>query len=519
MMAQKHLHELLKEDQEPFLLNKYISDRRSQMKKNPSPKTSLQAMKRKPINQNSNFSMNLCKNACLFSFPETPDLRKSPLLEFTSPAKSPCKSPNAIFLHIPSRTATLLLEAALRIHKQSSTSSKTKTKGFGLFGSLFKRLTQRNQNRRREIEDGGVKVSVKDILKWDSSLGRRKLSNDKEQEKMTSQKVNSMVNANANACEVGFPCTYNGRPSSAVWSESNEDKSLDMETSSSSHSAEGNHFVINHKNCSCCHHAFCESPFRFVLQTSPSSDGRKTPELPSPSRHRTEDKESNGAESVNKFESGEEEKEQCSPVSVLDPPFEDDVEVHGNDGEENGFDLECSYAIVQRAKQQLLYKLRRFEKLAELDPVELEKRMLDQEENEDEDETFMEEDEDSEASYKENDFIKELVFESLCQARVHDRQHIPEELKNLVSDLIVEEERELKSLEDRDLVIRRICKRLELWKEVESNTIDMMVEEDFSREDGEWKKNVEQMTKMAGELEVAIFGVLVEEFSEELVCC
>jgi len=56
---------------------------------------------------------------------------------------------------------------------------------------------------------------------------------------------------------------------------------------------------------------------------------------------------------VKKFESGEEEeeedKEQCSPVCVLDPPFEDDDEGHGNgdEGEEGGFDLECSYAIVQ----------------------------------------------------------------------------------------------------------------------------------------------------------------------------
>ena len=75
------------------------------------------------------------------------------------------------------------------------------------------------------------------------------------------------------------------------------------------------------------------------------------------------------------------------------------------------------------AKQQLLYKLRRFEKLAELDPVELEKRMQDQEE--DEDETFMEEedghDEKNQASCKENDFRK-LIFQALCQSSVHDRQ-------------------------------------------------------------------------------------------------
>ncbi|CAJ1887127.1 unnamed protein product [Sphenostylis stenocarpa] len=512
-MAQKYLlHELLEEDQEPFLLNKYISDRRSQMKR-PSPNTTLQVKKRKSTNPNANFPGNFCKSACLFSLTDTPDFRKSPLFEFTSAAKSPCKSPNAIFLHIPSRTATLLLEAAVRIQKHSSPTSRPKPKAqpFGLLGSLYKRLTQRSQ-KKREIEGGGsVKVSVKDILKWDSSVGRKKGSNKKEEEKT--------VNVNVNACEVGFACSYNGRPSSAVWSETNEDKSLDMETSSSGYSEEI-HFMTNHKQSTC----FCESPFRFVLQSSSPYSGHHTPELLSPSRHVTEEKESNEGESVNKFEPGEEEeedKEQCSPVCVLDPPFEDDEEGHenGDEGEEGGFDLECSYAIVQRAKQQLLYKLRRFEKLAELDPVELERRMHDEEE--DEDETFMEEEgrenEDKEASCKENDF-RELMLQALCQSRVHDRHQIPEDFQKLVSDLIMEEERELDYLEDRDMVIRRICKRLELWKEVESNTIDMMIEDDFSKEDGGWKKNVEQIRNMAGELERAIFGFLVEEFSEELVC-
>lgn len=518
-MAQMYLHQLLEEDQEPFLLNKYISDRRSQMKR-PSPMTSLQVKKRKSTNPNANFPRNLCKSACLFSLTDTPDLRKSPLFEFASPVKSPYKSPNPIFLHIPSRTAALLLEAALRIQKHTS-KPKTKAQSFGLFGSLYKRLTQRS-HKRREIEcgGGGVKVSVKDVLKWDSSVGRRKASK-------ANGKCKETGNVNTNASEVGFACSYNiGRPSSsAVWSESNEDKSLDIETSSSGYS-EKIHFVTNiHKHYSTC---FCESPFRFVLQTSTPSSGHHTPELPSPSRHPTEEKESNEGESLKKFESGEEEeedKEQCSPVSVLDPPFEDDEEGHGNgdeeeeEEEEGGFDLECSYAIVQRAKQQLLYKLRRFEKLAELDPVELEKRMQDQEE--DEDDTFMEEedghDEKNQASCKENDFRK-LIFQALCQSSVHDRQQIPEDFKKLVSDLILEEERALDSLEDKDMVISRICKRLELWKEVESNTIDMMIEDDFAREDSEWKRNIEHIRNMAGELELAIFGFLVEEFSEELVC-
>ncbi|OIV92191.1 hypothetical protein TanjilG_30899 [Lupinus angustifolius] len=509
MMAQKYLHELLEEDQEPFFLNKYISEKRSQIKTQISPRK-----KHKPLQHNSNFPTNLCKNVCLFSFPDTttPDLRKSPLFEFQSPSATKTKSP--IKFHIPSRTANLLLEAALKIQKHSSkTKTQNKSNGFGLLGSLFKRLTHRNQ-KRKEIEGSHVNLSVKDILKWES----RKNSNGcmKEQE-------------NLDFC--------NGRRS-AVWSESNEDKSLDMETSSSSSSRHCDddselqeiEFVTNQKHdieCVCFHdiNGFCNSPFRFVLQRSPSSD-RHTPDLPSPAqspgRHIKEDKESNGGEEE------EEDKEQCSPVCVLDPPFEDDDEGQGNeeeeendddddDDDEESSDLRCSYAIMQRAKQQLLYKLHRFEKLAELDPVELEKRML-----EDEGEAFMEEDddhddEDSEASYKENEFI-ELVFESMCHSSVHDKGQIPQELKKLVSDLIAEEYRELNSLENKEMVIRRVCKRLELWKEVECNTIDMMIEEDFSRENGEWKKNMVQVKEMAGELELAIFGFLVDEFSEELVC-
>lgn len=45
----------------------------------------------------------------------------------------------------------------------------------------------------------------------------------------------------------------------------------------------------------------------------------------------------------------EDEKEQFSPVSVLDPLFEDydDDDCHENDDDEGDFDMECSYANVQ----------------------------------------------------------------------------------------------------------------------------------------------------------------------------
>ncbi|OIW06271.1 hypothetical protein TanjilG_19709, partial [Lupinus angustifolius] len=214
----------------------------------------------------------------------------------------------------------------------------------------------------------------------------------------------------------------------------------------------------------------------------------------------------NEAESLSKFQSSEEEKEQCSPVSVLDPPFKDDEDVQENDDEEDG------------AKQQLLYKLCRFEKLVELDPLKLEKRMPDKEECRYE--TFIEDDEceddDFQSLCKEKE-LREQVFEILCHSSVHDRRHVREDYRRLVSDLIMEEEKQVDSSEDRNMVIRRVCRRLELWKEVESNTIDMMIEEDFSSQECGWKKNAFQIRDLIGEFELSILGFLVEEFSDEFL--
>ncbi|XP_015901978.3 uncharacterized protein LOC107434963 [Ziziphus jujuba] len=540
MMAQKHLHELLKEDQEPFLLKNYIADRCGQLKR-PSPKTHLQVKKRKPITEASNFPGYFCKNACFFSFHDSPDLRKSPLFEFSSPAKSPCKGgSNAIFLHIPARTAALLLEASLRIQKQSTTSSKPKThnnnnNGFGLFGSLLKRLTHRNRNRKREIEGDGVKISVKDILRWDSSVGHRKLSSEKqrmEEKKVAGVEDQSVSEISGN--EIGIvscPCT--GRPSSAVWSESNEEKSLDLETSSSglSDDSEEIEFLSRlREGGGDDDKGFCQSPFRFVLQRSPSTSGRRTPEfsspVTSPSRHKTEDKENYDTESLKKLQAEEEEedKEQCSPVSVLDPPFEDD-DVGHDDGDEDGFDMDCSYAIVQRTKQQLLHKLRRFEKLAELDPIELEKRMLEEDDNDDNydinDREGEEEEEECEDYVSRTSDREENVYgfvrQVLCKSSFSSMKQIPKDMKRLVSDLIVEEQKQHNAIDNEGEVVERVCERLESWKEVESNTIDMMVEQDFRRELEGWKKNQEQLGETAMDIELSIFGLLVEELAAELV--
>lgn len=67
-----------------------------------------------------------------------------------------------------------------------------------------------------------------------------------------------------------------------------------------------------------------------------------------------QDETVNGAESLKKFqvEEDEEDKEQCSPVSVLDAPFDDSYDDGHDDQDGNGdgdgdYDLECSYATVQ----------------------------------------------------------------------------------------------------------------------------------------------------------------------------
>ncbi|BBH07687.1 hypothetical protein Prudu_019692 [Prunus dulcis] len=511
--GQKHLHELLKEDQEPFLLKNYIADKRCQLKR-PSPKTHLQVKKRRPISQVSNFPGNLCKNACLFSLHDSPDLRKSPLFEFPSPAaRSPCKSPNAIFLQIPNRTAALLVEAAMRIQKQSS-SSKPKTQNknhsFGLFGS------------------------------WDSSVGRRKISNEEKIESCLAveEQTASEMSTGCEVCFSSSSCT--GRPSSAVWSETNEDKSLDLDTASSSSQSEDSEVIEFETqqrvdsaclcNCEKINNGFCDSPFRFVLQTTPSPSGHRTPEFSSPaaspSRHKQEE------EGLKKFqveEEEEEDKEQCSPVSVLDPPFQDDDEGRDGDGDdEDGFDLECSYANVQRTKNQLLQKLRRFEKLAGLDPIELEKRMSEEEEDDEYNMDDLEgqseqydDDEPETSDSRMEESLDELVREILSQSNFHCiRKRIPEDVKRLVSDLIVEEQKEEEEAafsDKRVVVVRRVCERFESWKEVESNTIDMMVEQDFRKELDGWKKNQDQVGETAMEIEVAIFALLVDELAMELV--
>ncbi|WCJ34357.1 hypothetical protein M5689_015670 [Euphorbia peplus] len=461
MASQKPLHQLLQEDQEPFLLTNYIADRKFQLTKTaPARRNNLQMKKlRSPVTVSHNF--------CFFSINNnSPDV-KSPIFEFKSPAKSPCnktQNSSSIFLHVPAKTASLLLEAAVRIQKKKQKGKDGKgNNGFGLFGSLIKRMTHR---KKREIRGGDA---------VEEGVGCCRTMEDERMK---------------------FEC--------------------ELETSISSQSdREDEEEVAGVSDFGSFDEHFCDSPFHLVLRRSPSS-GHRTPVFSSPPTSPIKGKEQYEVEKdEDEEEEEEEEKEQNSPVSVLDPPFEDDDDAHDHHSQDDGFDdhLDYSYAFVLRAKQQLLQKLRRFEKLAELDPIELEKRMLEQEHEDEHDDDFTEDEEEQEQD------IHDMIMEQLGETSFGRTRKMPPDMKRLVSDLITEEEGEQSYITDRELMAKRVCKRLEGWncKEVECNTIDMMVEKDFKKQIDEWKKYQEQVGEAALEIEVSIFKVLVEELSEDLV--
>lgn len=378
---------------------------------------------------------------CFISVQYSPDIRNSPLIKYRSPVptKSPNKSPKSvpIRLQVPARTASLLFEAAIKIQTQKKSRKQIKNIGFNLFTSVLKKLSKKS--RPRKCEDGNA-VGGSEISGYNEGLSAISCSRDN---------------------------------SSCVWSESNEDKSISTECFESEDFG-----------------GF--SPFRFALQEC-SSPAHHTPLLLSPamspnSRRKQENENCKSKE--------EEEKEQFSPVSILDPPFEDDDNTGNDSGDDlDSYDIESSYNLIQRAKQQLLDKLCRFEKLAEFDPNELEKRMFNDEKIEE-----------LEDNYKENKV-------DACVNDVLGQVDISRDIKKLVFDLVNEENREGCN----DDVAKMVRKRLDCWNEVKPNTIDMMVEFDFRLENEEWKGNgKDEIAEISSKFEIVMFESLVEELSEDL---
>lgn len=237
MTAQKHLRDLLSEEQEPFVLENYIAEhRRCYFSRRNQATTTSRAVAIKELkptssqSSNSFSGSNLCKSVC-FSFQESPDARQSPVPDFAPPHK----------------TNALLLELASRIQQKTTIASAPMKRSF--FGSIRKSLTLRNRRHRPEI-DIDLPQKLTGVMKKSSSIG----------------------------------CTGHSRRSSAWWSESNGERTLgDLEelTSGSDDADERASTVSDGREdweFALLDGQLCKSPFRFSLRRSPTPSANRSPD-------------------------------------------------------------------------------------------------------------------------------------------------------------------------------------------------------------------------------------------------
>lgn len=142
--------------------------------------------------------------------------------------------------------------------------------------------------------------------------------------------------------------------------------------------------------------------------------------------------------------------------------------------------------------------------------------MLEGYEDEDDNDDYLDENEEHEEFDEFGMNVDDLICEIFSRSGPCNVEKVPGHMKRLVFDLITEEKKNGMDNRD-DAMVKMVCKRLGSWKEVESNTIDMMVELDLKREVDGWKNHEEEVGDRAKEIELAIFGLLMEEVSEELV--
>ncbi|KAL5976406.1 hypothetical protein ACLOJK_020737 [Asimina triloba] len=271
-MARRHLRELLKEEQEPFVLKNYINERRCRLRK-PNSKAhhhNLQLKAQRPISQNPlSFLSNFRKTQpCFFHSCDPEPPAKSPVFDFP---KSPRRNSNAHLINVPSMTAALLLESARRIQKQSSASKKLKNRGFGFPRAMLKRIFLWRTQKRE--------IYMESFLPWDSledlqRLADRRITND----------IGTDVGVEGNKIvDLGFSCSFQR---SNRMEDSEEKQSPDIEGSGSCSSSRefqetgGEERTTGHSRA--CDGESCSSPFRFQGLEWELESGFRTPEFGSP---------------------------------------------------------------------------------------------------------------------------------------------------------------------------------------------------------------------------------------------
>ncbi|XP_077243134.1 DUF4378 domain protein isoform X2 [Tasmannia lanceolata] len=192
------------------------------------------------------------------------------------------------------------------------------------------------------------------------------------------------------------------------------------------------------------------------------------------------------------------DKEQFSPVSVLDFPYEEEEETPSSS-------FQQSLANMERRKQQLMQKIRCFESLAQLEPVDLEKRIaISENSNEEEDE-------------KPRVLLK-LLKTSLGESRKTNLDRLLLDFFREGLQTNVHRREEAKGNECEEELLSEASDWIEgcgeMGKGVEDNS-EVRVRE--MERGGKWRKFGEEEEELAVEMESGVFSSLVEELLIDLL--
>ncbi|KAK8538045.1 hypothetical protein V6N13_096166 [Hibiscus sabdariffa] len=178
-------------------------------------------------------------------------------------------------------------------------------------------------------------------------------------------------------------------------------------------------------------------------------------------------------------------KQQFSPVSVLDCPFHEEEEEE--EEEDDGSVFEDHLARVEGTKQKLLQKITRFERLAQLEPLELEKRIATAE-HEDEDKP------------EPNHQLSKAI--------------IPPNSSNLLSDMFVRERLLVVEENEKRLQVVEAGVEVELKNENPQDWIKAYVKE--MEENVNWIKFNVEKEEVGSALQLELFSSLLDDLLIDL---
>ncbi|KAJ4956870.1 hypothetical protein NE237_013653 [Protea cynaroides] len=367
----------------------------------------------------------------------------------------------------------------------------------GIFPRSFSRRLRRSFSKKRDkvenydIKEIKVRVLVKDIIRWKSF---RDLIEEKQQQSLDFSPSPLHIAAktatdDADATTITTNSSISSSDSNSnSWSDSDFTSEY-LQSSGGSPEYSGENEGKEGKECS-------------VEKNMTNSNGHNTV---------GEDSMETATHSVEpKGDCQNVEKEQFSPVSVLDFPDEEDDDDDGGETEMPS-SFHQSLANMERKKQKLMQNIRRFESLAQLEPVDLDKRIV-----------LLEKDDSDESSEGE-----EQEGEDELEAKMAEEKSIellklvkPTSSGNLDSVLLdFFKERIMGRINEGDykelMKVGRDWMSDDMVLDLEYNRESYVTEMD--NEGGRWRKFEEEQAELAAEVERLVLGSLVDELLVDLL--